>query len=150
MQDEARHVAFGRLALKDYYAQLSDRELDEREQFVVEGCYLMRDRLMAREVWENLGLDVAECLEYVEHSPVMRMFRAGLFNRIVPCVKDIGLWGPRVQKAYADMGVLDLAGADLDALMREDEGIAERLDADRREQARRAGEVDATIAAGAA
>jgi len=26
MQDEARHVAFGRLALRDYYPQLTDGE----------------------------------------------------------------------------------------------------------------------------
>src|SRR5499425_2290203 len=32
MQDEARHVAFGRLALRDYYPQLGDKERDEREE----------------------------------------------------------------------------------------------------------------------
>ena len=36
MQDEARHVSFGRLALRDYYPQLSEAERDEREEFVVE------------------------------------------------------------------------------------------------------------------
>jgi len=52
MQDEARHVAFGRLALKDYYPQLTAKERDEREEFVVEGCYLLRDRFLGDEVWE--------------------------------------------------------------------------------------------------
>ena len=56
MQDEARHVAFGRLALRDYYPQLTDAERDEREEFVVEACYLMRDRFNQAEVWERLGL----------------------------------------------------------------------------------------------
>jgi hypothetical protein len=37
------------------------------------------------------------------------MFRTLLFSRIVPCVKDIGLWGPKVRHAYADLGVLDAA-----------------------------------------
>jgi hypothetical protein len=37
MQDEARHVAFGRLALRDYYPQLTDAERREREEFIVEG-----------------------------------------------------------------------------------------------------------------
>src|SRR5436853_3707326 len=58
MQDEARHVAFGRLALRDYYPQLTETERDEREQFVVEACYHMRDRFNQREVWETLGLPV--------------------------------------------------------------------------------------------
>ncbi len=35
MQDEARHVSFGRLALRDYYPHLSEAERDEREEF---GC----------------------------------------------------------------------------------------------------------------
>ena len=55
MQDEARHVAFGRLALRDYYAGLTEAERADREEFVVEGCYLMRNRFRAQEVWERMG-----------------------------------------------------------------------------------------------
>ena len=149
MQDEARHVAFGRLALRDYYSQLTSAELAEREEFVVEGCYLMRDRLRMQEVWDNLGFDTAACLEATQHSPYYQAYQSLLFQRIVPCVKDIGLWGPKVQQAYADMGVLDMAGIDLDALMRADEDEAERIDVQRREQAELAGrrrEIDLTIA----
>ncbi len=149
MQDEARHVAFGRLALKDYYAQLTSSELAEREEFVVEGCYLMRERFRMQEVWANLGFDVADCLEAVTHSPYYQAYQSLLFSRIVPCVKDIGLWGDKVQKAYADMGVLDLAGVDLDTLMRADEDIAENLDVERRELALRIAQVEGTLSAGA-
>ncbi|HEV3451718.1 MAG TPA: ferritin-like domain-containing protein, partial [Acidimicrobiia bacterium] len=53
MQDEARHVMFGRLALRDYYPELSDAERDEREEFCVDACYLMRDRFVGEEVWER-------------------------------------------------------------------------------------------------
>src|ERR1022692_3165216 len=35
MQDEARHVAFGRLALRDYYAELTEAERADREEFIV-------------------------------------------------------------------------------------------------------------------
>ncbi|HEV2372245.1 MAG TPA: ferritin-like domain-containing protein, partial [Streptosporangiaceae bacterium] len=128
MQDEARHVAFGRLALRDYYQGLTSAELADREEFVVEGCYLMRNRFRGQEVWERMGFNVAECLEFTENSPVQQAFRALLFSRIVPCVKDIGLWGPKVQKAFADLGVLDAANSNLDALMRDDEDTAERLE----------------------
>ena len=129
MQDEARHVAFGRLALRDYYPQLTDRERDEREEFVVEGCYLMRDRFLGDEVWEALGLPVSECKEWVDRSEMMRSYRSALFSRIVPTIKDIGLWGPRVRKAYADMGLLGYADADLDVLSASNERIAEQLEA---------------------
>src|SRR5579875_1353794 len=74
MQDEARHVAFGRLALKDYYGQLAAAERGDREEFVVEGCYLMRNRFRPQEVWERMGFDVAECLEFTEQSPVQQAF----------------------------------------------------------------------------
>src|SRR6266849_7984905 len=63
MQDEARHVAFGRLTLRDYYPQLTDAERDEREEFVVEACYHMRERFNQKELWENLGLPVKEAIE---------------------------------------------------------------------------------------
>jgi 1,2-phenylacetyl-CoA epoxidase catalytic subunit len=132
MQDEARHVAFGRLALRDYYPNLSDGERDEREEFVVEACYHMRDRFNQREVWETLGLPVEECVQATMQSDQMRQFRTRLFTRIVPTVKDIGLWGQRVQKAYADMGVLDFATIDAEALLDNDAKVAEEFDAGRR------------------
>src|SRR2546425_344282 len=132
MQDEARHVAFGRLALRDYYPQLTETERDEREQFVVEACYHMRDRFNQREVWETLGLPVEECIQATLQSDQMRQFRTRLFTRIVPTVKDIGLWGSRVQKAYADMGVLEFADVDAEALLENDARVALDFDARRR------------------
>ncbi|MDT7538296.1 MAG: hypothetical protein QOI82_1881 [Actinomycetota bacterium] len=152
MQDEARHVAFGRLALKDAYADLTSAERDEREEFVVEACYLMRDRIRGKEVWGVVGLDEKECDGYVDSSEFMKLFRNQLFTRIVPIVKDIGLWGPKVQQAYADMGVLEMGDADLDLLMKNDEDIAEQLDRDKQEAAeveRRITEIEQTIAIGA-
>ena len=129
MQDEARHVAFGRLALRDYYPQLSDGERDEREEFVVEACYHMRDRFDQKELWENLGLPVKEAIEAAMASDNMKMFRKRLFSRIVPTVKDIGLWGPRVQKAFADMGAIEFADIDTDAMLASDERAAADFDA---------------------
>src|SRR5712671_5457282 len=87
MQDEARHVAFGRLALRDYYPQLTQAERDEREEFAVEASYLMRDRFRSEEMWEAVGLPVEECVTYVDSSQLMRQFRSLLFSRIVPTIK---------------------------------------------------------------
>jgi len=129
MEDEARHVAFGRLTLREYYPELSDKERDLREEFLVEACYLMRDRFLATEVWENLGLPVKECKHHMENSEGMQAFRSFLFSRIVPVVKDIGLWGPRIQKAYKDMGILHFADVDIDALQTRDQDVAKEHDA---------------------
>ena len=128
MQDEARHVAFGRLALREYYPHLSQKERDEREEFVVEACYTMRDRFNSRDVYERLGLPTKECIEWEENSPGMKDFRAALFTRIVPAIKDIGLWGSRIQKAYSDMGVLPFADVNLDEMAAHDESIAVEID----------------------
>jgi hypothetical protein len=128
MQDEARHVSFGRLALRDYYPQLSDAERDEREEFVVEALYFMRDRFNQSEVWERLGLP-AETLDAIHYnSKQMNSFRGRLFSRVVPTVKDIGLWGERVRKAFADMGVMDYAKIDVAEQLANDGRVAEEFD----------------------
>ena len=128
MQDEARHVMFGRLALSDYYPQLTQAERDDREEFCADACYRMRDRFMAEEVWRTLGYDPEDCIEYVENSETQRIFRSLLFARIVPTLKDVGLWGPKMRETFADMGVIGYESTDLDAVMADDETIAEELD----------------------
>jgi hypothetical protein len=148
MQDEARHVAFGRMALRDYYPQLTAAERAEREDFVIEGCYLMRDRFRMSEVWEHLGYDTKECAQYMDRGPRTRAFRRHLFSRIVPCVRDIGLWSPRVRSVFADMGVLGEASRNLDEVLLADENEAARIDAEKREFAARQAEVAAATAAG--
>ncbi|MCX4513238.1 ferritin-like domain-containing protein [Streptomyces sp. NBC_01619] len=150
MQDEARHVAFGRMALRDHYKQLTDVELREREEFVIEGCYLMRDRIRGIEVLEDFGIPRKEAEEYTEQSEFLHLFRKLLFSRIVPCVKDIGLWGERLQKAYVDMGVFELGDSNLDLLMSQDEELAEQLDRERfaAEEAERVAEVTEAITEG--
>ena len=129
MQDEARHVAFGRIALRDYYPQLSAAERSEREEFVVEACYHMRDRFNAAEMWSQVGLPEKECVEWVEKSEGMQLFRTRLFTRIVPIIKDIGLWGPKVQEAYGKMGILEYANVDTEAMLENDNRVAEEFDA---------------------
>jgi hypothetical protein len=138
MQDEARHVAFGRLALKDAYAELTEAERREREEFVIEASYLLRDRFLAEEVWETLGFDSQALVAHVDQHQMMGEFRKALFSRVVPCVKDIGLLGPRVQEAFVDMGVLQFQDLELDDLFEADDRIAEEMEA--LLAARRAGE----------
>jgi hypothetical protein len=132
MQDEARHVMFGRLALRDYYPQLTQAERDEREEFCADACYRMRDRFLANELWERLGYDAKACIDYVDASESQKVFRSLLFTRIVPTLKDIGLWGPKMRHTFADMGVIGYESTDLDAVMAEDESVAEEIDATRR------------------
>ena len=128
MQDEARHVTFGRLALREYYPQLSDAERGEREEFAVEALYFMRDRFNQQEVWERSNLPVDKLMEYAFNSGVMQAFRSRLFTRIVPILKDIGLFGPKVQKALGDMGVMEYAKIDAAAILANDGKVADDFD----------------------
>ncbi len=144
MQDEARHVMFGRLALRDYYPQLTQAERDDREEFCADACYRMRDRFLGEELWQCLGYDPEDCIEYVENSETQRVFRSLLFARIVPTLKDVGLWGPKMRQTFADMGVIGYETTDLDEVMADDERIAEEIDAMRRD------DVDLAVADGIA
>src|SRR5690606_22056618 len=65
MSDEARHVAFGVLSLKEYYAELTDAELKERQEFAFEAAVRMRDRFLQQEVWDRMGIKPKEILPLV-------------------------------------------------------------------------------------
>jgi hypothetical protein len=116
MRDEARHVAFGVLSLRDFYAiKMNEREKRERQEFVYEACVLMRDRFLAREVWERMGLDVEECCKVALESPAMQEFRRLLFARIVPNVKRLGLLDPWLCQKFEELGILKFENEPADA-----------------------------------
>ena len=58
----------------------------------------------------------------------MMEYTKRLFTRIVPTIRDIGLWGERIQKAFTDMGIIELAGVDVEALSAADEDVAAEYD----------------------
>jgi hypothetical protein len=107
MKDESRHVAFGVISLRDYYNDMPANELRDREDFVIEACELMRDRLLAVEVTQDMGLDVDEVREIVLASEVMTMFRRSLFSRIVPNIRKLGLLTPHVRRGFENLAILD-------------------------------------------
>ncbi len=102
MLDEARHVAFGVITLRDFCAkELNEKELQERQDFVYEASILMRDRFSGEEVFERMGLPVAECVELNMKSPAMKEFRKMLFSKIVPNLKRIGLLTGNLRQRFA-------------------------------------------------
>jgi hypothetical protein len=91
MADEARHVAFGVLSLKEAYADLGAAEIRERQEFCYEAAVKMRDRFLQQEVWDWYGLPVKECTQVMLDSPIQAEFRKVLFSKIVPNLKKLGL-----------------------------------------------------------
>ena len=128
MEDEARHVAFGALSLNDFYPKLTQAERNEREDFLIEALALMRDRLHAAELWRHLDLPADECLRHVANAPSQVKVINGLFGRIVPTMRAIGLFSPKVRRACAAMGILHLAAADIADMQADDERIAHEFD----------------------
>ncbi|GIU83717.1 MAG: hypothetical protein KatS3mg008_0492 [Acidimicrobiales bacterium] len=127
MRDEARHVAFGVLSLKDVVPQLSSAELRDREEFLCEASLLMYKRFLLEEVWERIGVDVEEGKRFAANNPLMVMFRQILFSKIVPNLKKLDLLTPRVRELYEELQVIhfenarDTASETLDDLQ---EGVA--------------------------
>ncbi|HKH24545.1 MAG TPA: ferritin-like domain-containing protein [Acidimicrobiales bacterium] len=110
MADEARHVAFGVLSLKEYYTELSERELRERQEFAFEAAVRMRDRFLQQEVWERMGLDVKQVLPIVMHAPQRRVFQSLLFSKIVPNCKKLGLLDANegwLRHRFEEIGVIE-------------------------------------------
>ena len=92
MSDEARHVAFGVLSLKEFYEHLSAAELRERQEFAFEAAVRMRDRFLQQEVWERMGIPVKPMLSALLSLPQdQNVFQSMLFSKIVPNCKKLGL-----------------------------------------------------------
>ena len=106
MGDEARHVAFGVLSLRDYYREQNEAVKREREDFVYEAARLMRDRFLYKEVWERQGMPVKECMDITFHSQGQAMFRQMLFAKIVPALKKMDLLSERQRTRFAELGIL--------------------------------------------
>jgi hypothetical protein len=109
MSDEARHVAFGVLSLQEYYKELTDAEMKDRQEFAFEAAVRMRDRFLQQEVWDRMGVPVKDAVQLVMADEGRAMFQNILFSKIVPNCKKLGLlerndaW---LRKRFTELGVI--------------------------------------------
>jgi len=109
MSDEARHVAFGVLSLQEYYQELTDAEMKDRQEFAFEAAVRMRDRFLQQEVWDRMGVNVKDALTLTLQDESRALFQNILFSKIVPNCKKLGLlerndaW---LRKKFTDLGVI--------------------------------------------
>ena len=109
MSDEARHVAFGVLSLKEVYAEMSDAEMKDRQEFAYEAAVRMRDRFLSQEVWERMGVAPRDVLPIVLRDPTRDLFQQMLFSKIVPNCKKLGLLDRNdswLRHRFEEMGVI--------------------------------------------
>jgi hypothetical protein len=113
IQDEARHVHYGVLALHRHFEEgLSDADRREREDWAFEVSLLMRNRFMAHEVYEEWfegTLSRREWNEAVLEGPLMKEFRTVMFSRLIPNLRYIGLLPDRMVRHYEDAGLYRFA-----------------------------------------
>jgi len=121
MADEARHVAFGILSLSELYRDLSEAELKERQEFLLENTLRNRMRATTPEVWERLGLSAEAVLPWlVEASSTVdkgpyQAFQRAFFSKLVPNVKKLGLLdanGGYLRQRWGEAGLLRYEDAD--------------------------------------
>ncbi|MDO8329358.1 MAG: ferritin-like domain-containing protein [Fluviicoccus sp.] len=110
IQDEARHVHYGVLALKEHFSEhISTKEHEEREDWAYEVALLMRNRFMAYEVYDDWygGTSVTreQWRQLVTTSPGMQRFRNIMLTRLVPNIREIGLLTPRMRPHYEAAGM---------------------------------------------
>ena len=109
MSDEARHVAFGVLSLKEVYEEMTDAEMMDRQEFAYEAAVRMRDRFLSQEVWERMGVAPKDVLPIVLKDPMRDLFQQMLFSKIVPNCKKLGLLDRNdswLRHRYEEMGVI--------------------------------------------
>ncbi|WP_055631799.1 long-chain fatty aldehyde decarbonylase [Streptomyces griseoruber] len=106
-RDEARHVSFGVLLLKDVLPKLGDPEMARREEFVLEALALLRRRFLLADVWERFEIDPDTGREFALVDPGLAAYRRALFSRVVPMLAHIGLLTPRVVDGLEGLDLLD-------------------------------------------
>jgi hypothetical protein len=121
MSDEARHVAFGVLSLSEYYQGLTEAELKDRQEFLIENTLRNRSRSTTPEMWERLGVSaeavipaILEAAQNVKVSPFAGFQRA-FFSKLVPNVRKLGLLDANdgyLRRHWEEAGLLEFEFAD--------------------------------------
>ena len=121
MSDEARHVAFGVLSLAELYADMSDAELKERQDFLLENTLRSRSRSTTPEIWERMGVKLDDVLpSLLEAAQKLGTnqfagFQRAFFAKLVPNVRKLGLLDRNdghLRQKWGEVGLLEFEFAD--------------------------------------
>ncbi len=121
MADEARHVAFGIISLGEYYEDLSEAELKDRQEFMIENTLRSQSRATTPEVWERMGVKVDEVVPFLQQAAREQnvhpsaQFQRGFFAKLVPNTRRLGLLDANngyLRKAWQEAGLMEFEFAD--------------------------------------
>ena len=100
------------MSLKEFYDELTDAEMLERQEFAFEAAVRMRDRFLQQEVWERMGVDVKDAIKVFNVTDELKNqdpFQQLLFSKIVPNCKKLGLLDANdgwLRKRFDALGVI--------------------------------------------
>ncbi len=106
IRDEARHVTFGVNYLEDHVKSLSQEEIEERAEFALEACIVMRERMVPVDVHAHFGWDTRETRQISLGGEARQEFRNLVFARIIPNLKRIGLLTESIRPRFDELGLL--------------------------------------------
>jgi len=121
MSDEARHVAFGIISLAEYYQQLTDAELWDRQEFLLEATLRSRSRSTTPEIWERMGTSEAAVLPSLMEAASTKSkdrfatFQSSFYAKLVPNVRKLGLLDANrghLRQKWGEAGLLAFEFAD--------------------------------------
>jgi hypothetical protein len=121
MSDEARHVAFGIITLSEYYADMSEAELKDRQEFLLENTLRNRSRATTPEIWERLDVDLEKLYPFLMEAAgklkagPLQAFQGAFFSKLVPNVRKLGLLDANngyLRQAWGEAGLLQWEFAD--------------------------------------
>jgi hypothetical protein len=141
MSDEARHVAFGVLSLSEYYSDMSEAELKDRQDFLLEATIHNRARSTTPEIWNRMGVDVKTMVPALKEAAasmggsVYSGFEHSFYAKLVPNVRKLGLLDANdghLRKRWGEAGLMRFEMADDTASDYEsyDEVAKDRAEAD--------------------
>ena len=121
MSDEARHVAFGVLSLREYYEGLSGPELKDRQEFLAENTLRSRSRSVDPQIWERMDVDFDAAVPSLMEAASKRGksayagFAKSFHSKLVPNVRKLGLLDANdgyLRRLWGEAGLLEYEFAD--------------------------------------
>jgi hypothetical protein len=107
--------------LSEFYASLSEAELLERQEFMVDATLNSRSRATTPEVWERMGTSESAVVPFIVEAATkakinpMRGFARGFFAKLVPNTRKLGLLdanGGYLRRKWGEAGLLEFEFAD--------------------------------------
>src|SRR5262249_61037162 len=109
----------------------SEKDRQEREEFIYEATMMMRSRLFSGKIFERMGLDRNLVSDSMRDSSESKNFTNLLYANVVPNMKKIGLLDGFLEKKFAEMDILKFQDVDVEGII---SGFIAQEDAERAKQ----------------